>query len=104
MSAQASIITQTKDNVLLVPTSSVQTQNGVSTVSVLTGEVAEQKTVETGLTSGTQTEIISGLSEGDAVITNSLTKTTSKTSGQTTSPFSGLGGGMGGATVVRMSR
>jgi len=35
MSVQANIITTTKDNVLLVPTSAVTTKNGQSTVRVI---------------------------------------------------------------------
>lgn len=99
MSAQVSIITQTKDNVLLVPTSAVQTQNGVSTVRVVKNGNPEAVEVETGLSSGAQTEIVSGLNEGDTIVTTSAVQSTTRTgSTQTTSPFSGLGGGgFGGA-------
>lgn len=111
MSAQVSIITNTKGNVLLVPTSAVQTQNGVSSVRVLKNGTPESVEVETGLSSGTQTEIVSGLNEGDTIVTTSTALTTGRTTGaQTISPFSGLGGGGfggargggGGRNVVRI--
>lgn len=106
MSAQASIITQTKSGVLLVPTSAVQTQNGESSVRVMREDQQESVAVETGLSSGTQIEIVSGLSEGDTVITSTAV-TPTQAGGQTTSPFSGMsgpGGGFGGGTTVRMAR
>ena len=94
MSATANIITQTKDNALLVPTSAVQTQNGQSSVRVLKNGQVSQVQVETGLSSTTQIEITSGLSEGDTVITGSTSSTgTNQQNGQTQSPFGGFGGG-----------
>jgi len=45
--------------------------------------------VEIGLASDTQTEIISGLSEGDEVITSSTTGTGTTRQGTSSSPFSG---------------
>jgi macrolide-specific efflux system membrane fusion protein len=91
MSAQANIITAVKDNVLLVPTGAVQTQNGTSTVQVLgANNQTTSITVETGLSSDTQVEITSGLAEGQTVITGS-----SSTAGSTTGT-SLFGGGLGG--------
>jgi RND family efflux transporter MFP subunit len=70
MSASANIILETKDNVLLVPSSSIQVQSGQSVVKVLKNGKEESVNVETGLSSDTQIEIISGLTEGDEVITS----------------------------------
>lgn len=103
MSVTASIITDTKDGVLLVPSSAIQTQNGVSTVQVLRDGVTESIVVETGLSSDTQTEITSGLNEGDLVVTSLATRATSATSTGTSSVFSGLGGFGGGTGGIRMS-
>lgn len=106
MSAQASIITETKDNIILVPTSSVQTQDGISTVRVKKDEQETLVTVEIGTSSGTQIEIISGLQEGDIIVT-STTQSVGGTTNQTTSPFGGSGfggGGLGGGGQVRIAR
>lgn len=94
MTSSASIITDLKDNVLLVPTSSVQTQNGQPTVRKLVNGQIEQVNVETGLSSTTQIEIVSGLSEGDLIVTSSISANgNSQQRNQTQSPFSGFGGG-----------
>ena len=101
MAASASIITQTKDEALTVPTSSVQKQNTASYVLVLKNGIPQQTTVETGLSSSTDTEILSGLSVGDTVVTNTIALNAQSNS-QTTSPFSAFGGARGGA--VRFGR
>ena len=95
MTASANIITQIKDNVLLVPTSAVQTQDEESTVRVIKNGQVEQVSVETGLSSSTQMEIVSGLAEGDTVVTSTIStdQTGQQRNGQTQSPFSGMGGG-----------
>lgn len=106
MSAQASIITETKDNVILVPTSAVQTQNGMSTVRVMKDGQQTPVTVEIGTSSGTQIEIVSGLNEGDTIVT-STTPSVTRTGAQTTSPFGGTsfgGGGFGGGGQMRIAR
>ncbi len=105
MSSSASIITDIKNDVLLVPSSSIQTQNGQSQARVMKGKTVNQVNVEIGLSSGTQTEVVSGLSEGDVVITGTTSSTTNRSSSsQTQSPFNslgrgGFGGGSGGARV-----
>lgn len=92
MSATANIITATKDNALLVPTSAIQTQGGQSVVRILNKGQVQFVTVETGISSDSQTEITSGLSVGDDVITG----TTGGSSSGARSVFStGFGGGGG---------
>lgn len=97
MSVSANIILDSKSDVLLIPSSAIQTTNGVSTVKVMKDNQISEVTVETGLSDTTQTEIISGLNEGDTVVTSSSTTKTTTTSTTTKSVFSGsgLGGGMG---------
>jgi multidrug efflux pump subunit AcrA (membrane-fusion protein) len=94
MSAQANIITDTKADVLLVPNSSVTKQNNTSVVKIMKNGQVSQITVETGVSSDTQTEIISGVSEGDMVVTSSTTATTKTTTTQ--SAFGSTRGGFGG--------
>jgi macrolide-specific efflux system membrane fusion protein len=103
------IQTQRVDDALSVPTTAVQTTNGQSYVRVQSknGQI-NQVVVTTGISSDTDTEITSGLNEGDNVVTSNLTTTTS-TGSSTTSPFSavggrglfGGGGGGGGGAAVR---
>ncbi|OIO13041.1 hypothetical protein COV53_00695 [Candidatus Gottesmanbacteria bacterium CG11_big_fil_rev_8_21_14_0_20_37_11] len=102
MTASATIMTQIKDNVILIPSSAVQTQNEQQTVRVLKNGNMEQVDVETGISSSTQTEIVSGLSEGDEIVTSVVFSTTNgqQRSGQTQSPFSSFGGG----GSIRMGR
>jgi len=105
MSVSATIITAVKRNVLQVPTSSVLGESGAFYVRVMKNGKVEEKTVETGVASDTNTEIISGISEGDMVVTSVSTSTTTTKSGTTTSPFSMFGGGAGRSTgAVRISR
>lgn len=100
MSATAAIITATKDNVLVLPSTAVQTQNEEPFVRVMTNGQVREVSVQTGLTSDNQTEIISGLNEGDTVVTSATngTATNPATSNQSASPFSPFGrfGGGGG--------
>ena len=98
MTASATIITQTKDDIILVPSAAVQTQNGQSTVRVMKNDKIEDINVETGLTSGTQTEITSGISEDDVVVTSitASSRNGQQTNSQTQSPFGSFGGGFRG--------
>ncbi len=93
MSVQANIITEVKDNVLLVPTAAVQTQNNQATVRILKNGKLEIVKVEIGLSSSSQTEIISGVNEGDLVVTGIITPNNSPAGSQGRSVFGGIGGG-----------
>jgi multidrug efflux pump subunit AcrA (membrane-fusion protein) len=107
MSATARIITATKADVLLVPTSAVKTQNGESTVQVLENGSPHSQIVEIGLRSNTQTEIVSGITEGQTVITSTTARNSAQsTRNQTSSPFSGFSCGSFGAgqNTIRMIR
>jgi macrolide-specific efflux system membrane fusion protein len=102
MTASVIIQIDKRNDVLMVPTAAVQTANGNSTVRVLKNGTVTQVPVEVGISSDTDTEITSGLSEGQTVVTGTVSTTT--TSSQTSSPFSGFGGrggGFGGGAAVR---
>lgn len=99
MSATANIITATRDNVLTIPSAAVQNQNGGSYVRVMKNGQVSQVPVTVGLSSDTETEITSGLNEGDTVVT-SVISTGTATGSSTSSPFGGTRfGGFGGGTV-----
>lgn len=90
MSATGNIILEAKNDVLTVPTTAVQTNNGQSFVRVLKNGQVTQVAVETGIASDSETEIVSGVGEGDEIITSMTTLSTSTGTG--TSPFSSFGG------------
>lgn len=111
MAVSAKIITKVKDNVLLVPSSAVQTLGGETTVRILRDKKVESIPVEVGDSSDTQTEIVSGLSEGDEVVTSIVMNPLTTGARGATSPFSAFGGGGfrgggfgGGGNVIRISR
>ncbi len=98
MAVSATIITDVKSDVLLVPVGAVQTSNGESTVRVMRAGQVSVVSVTTGDSNDTQIEILSGLTEGESVVTGQTGGTTTRVSGQTTSPFgsTGFGGRSGG--------
>lgn len=67
MTAQITFVSEEADEVLYVSKKAIVTQDGKTYVYVGDGEEKELKEVETGMENSTQTEIKSGLSEGDTV-------------------------------------
>jgi HlyD family secretion protein len=101
MTGQANIITDVKDEALLVPVSAIKTQtDGTSSVQIMKNGVPTTVTVEAGVSSDTQTEILSGVSEGDTIVTSTVS-TGAKTTSSTSSPFSLFGNNRGGGGAVR---
>jgi len=72
MSVSASIITDVKQDILMVPSSAVKSEGGNAYVEILNGSALEQKSVRTGASNDTNTEIISGVNIGDKVVTETL--------------------------------
>ncbi len=69
MSASVDIITHEKKGVVLVPNNSIKRNSqGQSIISVVNGQKVEEKQVVLGQTDGTNTEVISGLQEGDRIL------------------------------------
>ncbi len=113
MSIAASIITEVKTDVLLVPGSAVKSSGGRSYVQVLDGisltaeQIAastsgitsenspRQQTVQVGATNDSYVEIVSGLSEGDLIISKTITAATSQATTQKN------GGGGNGFMMLR---
>lgn len=104
MAVAAKIITNIKDNIILVPSTAIQTANNQTTVRVMNKGKVESITVESGDSNDTQTEIVSGIKEGDLVVTNILNTTNSKPTTQNSSPFGGGNRGFGGGGAVRIAR
>ena len=109
MSVSAAIVTAIDQNVVVVPSSAVKTQGGVSYVQIFNpalpnssstgGAVSKtppvNQVVTVGLSDGTNTEITSGVKVGDQVVTRTITSGTTKTTTSTTPSL--LGGSTGGA-------
>jgi len=105
MSVTASIIVDSKSDVLSISTSAIKTAGDKNYVEVLSdnGE-PKRKIVEIGISNDTKTEINNGLSVGDEVITQSidvsnsasLTASKSSSSSSSTRRNTGMMGGMMG--------
>lgn len=66
--ASLQIVYKQLSDVLLVPTQAVSRSADASTVLVQKGSVQERRTVQTGLSSGGQTQVTGGLTEGEQVL------------------------------------
>lgn len=93
MAVNVEIITDIKSDVIMIPTSAITVSDDQSTVQVKKNGEISTVTVETGIANDTNTEIISGLNEGDEVVTATINPQIKNASTSTgTSPFSGIGG------------
>lgn len=99
MASTANIIIETVTDTLFVPTASLTTENGITYAKILKNGSESLVEVETGISSDTNTQVKSGISEGETVITGSTSSTS--TTSTTKSVFSGGFGGAGGAVRIR---
>jgi HlyD family secretion protein len=96
MSATAAVVTNRADNAVLVPSLAVKTVGGQQVVSVLgaDGKTQTNVPVMVGITNGSQTQILSGLSEGATVVESLQTTTPTRNGGGGRFfPGGGFGGG-----------
>ncbi|HVN54617.1 MAG TPA: efflux RND transporter periplasmic adaptor subunit [Anaerolineaceae bacterium] len=94
MTASATITTSTLEDILLVQTKSIQTANNQKTVFLVRGGQPRPVAVQTGATSDSLTQIVSGsLQEGDQVLANPSTLTTAANRPAGFFLFGLLGGG-----------
>ena len=70
MSVDVEVRTGGKDNVLLAPSSAVMEREGQKFVFVVIDGKASRKNVTTGISNWERTEILTGISPGDAIITS----------------------------------
>lgn len=91
MSVSASIITNAKQDVILVPNSAVKSSAGAKYVQILVNGAPQNQAVETGISNDTMSEITGGLQGGEQVITQTITSSAS-TASQT--PSSNTGGAL----------
>jgi len=112
MSASASVITDMKQDVLMVQSSAIKSSGGITYVEMPNEQVApstnsnsgivlqsipKQQEVQTGLINDTYTEIISGLKEGDTIIIRTV-NASATTAAKTQSTF-GIPGASGGGAI-----
>lgn len=119
MTVNAAIITDARQDVLMVPASAVKTQNGASFVQAFTPELAapsstqgvvsdtapRQIPVEVGISDDTNIEITSGVSEGQQIVVRTITASAQTTTQTAPSLFGsggarGAGGGARNATFI----
>ena len=106
MSVSAAIITDIKQDTLLVPISAVKTQGSVNYVEMFdtslppptagtqgspSATTPRQQQVEIGISNDTLIEIISGLKEGDQVVSRTVAAQTTTAASQAPSLFGGAG-------------
>ena len=116
MSASAEIITQMKKDILVLPSQAVKSENDIYYVNLV--EVPEGKKeeylknppsrmtikkqeVSVGISNEKNTEIVSGVKEGDLVVLSSLTLEKNQSSRKTNSSFQ-IPGFTGGSSGMRM--
>ena len=68
MAASVDVTAQRKDDVLLIPNRAIETVGDRQYVTVQDGGTNRKVEIETGLSNNTDTEVISGLEEGQAVV------------------------------------
>jgi RND family efflux transporter MFP subunit len=111
MSTSVNIIVSAKQDVVMVPTSSIKTSGGSSYILTpaegesidsanLSGAAIKlvsqptQSSIEVGDSSGEYSEVLSGIDEGDLIITKSVTSSTIKTTSSQGQSLFNFGGGM----------
>lgn len=110
MSLSASIITDIRQNALLVPNSAVKQQDEISYVQMAEGTTSDaisasnlwNQPVQPGLSSDTMTEIIDGLQEGDLIVTQTIDVNPSQSQSQQSGGF--VLPGMGASAGTRQNR
>lgn len=117
MSVSASIIIDAKQDILVVPSGAIKSQGGLNYVEVLDSPLGNQseatsaagivsknpprrQTVQIGLADDSNTEIVSGLKEGDVIVVKTMAATSATPASNQQSPgglrIPGLTGGGGG--------
>lgn len=94
MSVTANIIMEVKPNVLAIPNSALKSDATGSYVQILNiAGKPQKKYITVGVSDDTSTEVLSGINEGDRVVTQTTTTPTTSTSGGSSTRFPGVRGG-----------
>lgn len=113
MSVSASVITSVKQDILTVPNSAVKSQGDSYYVEMFSQPIQnpnpqgnasaiipDHRTVEIGISNDELTEILSGLNEGDQVVTRTIAPSSAVTT-QAPSILGAIGGNRGASGAVR---
>ena len=94
MSATAAVVTSRADNAILVPSLAVKTVGGQKVVAVLgkDGKTQTNVPVTVGISNGSQTQILTGLSGTETVVESIQTTTQTRGGGGRNFPGGGFGG------------
>ncbi|MDD3488087.1 MAG: efflux RND transporter periplasmic adaptor subunit [Candidatus Pacebacteria bacterium] len=111
MSVSVEIITDSRQGVLILPNSAINYRGDNPYVNLSVSGEIKQQMVELGLSSDTHTEIISGIEQGDLVITTTIISnkaavgsTSNNNQNQRFQMMPGMTGMMGGDTTGRPTR
>ena len=95
LTVTVSIIAEQRTDILLIPNRAISSRNGRYYVQVVSAQdKTEEKMIQAGITDGQNTEVITGLNEGDLVstATNVAAQTTTNTSQQQRMPTTTIPG------------
>ena len=93
MTGSLTVTIAKRSNVLVVPTSAVSGTSSASFVRVMMNGVPSYRQVTTGMATSSLTQITSGLTAGEVVVTGTYTNSANSSSSTTTGGFGGFGGG-----------
>ncbi|HZQ78581.1 MAG TPA: HlyD family efflux transporter periplasmic adaptor subunit [Acidimicrobiia bacterium] len=99
MTANVSVVTASRDNVVEVPSAAISSSGGQSTVTVRGADGKDEvRAVEVGLKGDGTTEVVSGLADGDQVVMSVgvVSSNTNRNGGTQTRTQTGTVGGIGG--------
>lgn len=85
MNVSASIITDSKQDIVIVPVNAIKTEGKSYYVEIKNNETIEKKTVEVGLENNSKAEIKSGINVGDTVIIQTINGLSSSLSNSSSS-------------------
>lgn len=102
MSVNATIVTESKADVLVVPSAAIKTMGNKSYVEIpgTTSATVKRQFIEMGLVGDSTTEIVSGLSEGDRIVVRTITSTTKTTTAPSATSLFGGNRGTGATRGV----
>jgi macrolide-specific efflux system membrane fusion protein len=96
MTANVSVVDETRSKVLELPTAAITTTGATSTVELLQNGTTTVTRVTTGLVGNSTTEIVGGLKKSDVVVLPTVTVATATAgTGITGAGLGGLAGGGG---------
>ena len=106
MTGSLTVTIASRSNVLLVPTSAVSGTSSATFVRVMMNGTPTYRQVTTGMTTSSLTQITSGLTAGEVVVTGQYTNSATSSTSTSTGGFGGLGGlgGFSGGGGFRRSQ